>query len=111
MRWENLPEATVRNHNFLLPADPVRAELVHGTGEEDRDKEPVTDSFSVSLRCHACTLYIAIAICLHLPDNRAENYRGKDKLPVQLVCVGEDAHAQEEEDDAVAENREGEDEN
>jgi len=36
------------------------------------------------------------------PDYCAENDCGKDKLPVQLVLVGEATHAQEEEDDAVA---------
>ena len=41
------------------------------------------------------------------PDYCAENDCGKDKLPVQLVLVCEDAHAKEEEDDAVAEEAKG----
>ena len=36
------------------------------------------------------------------PDYRAENDGGEDELPVKLVIVSEDAHSQEEEDDAVA---------
>ena len=53
-------------------------------------------------------LHITNSIAMLSPDNCAENYGGKDELPVQLMRVGEDAHAQEEEDDAVAEK--GEDE-
>ena len=37
------------------------------------------------------------------PDYCADNDCGEDELPVQLVLVGEDAHPQEEEDDAVTE--------
>ena len=40
---------------------------------------------------------------MHAPDNCAEDDCGEDKLPVELVLMGEQAHAQEEEDDAVAE--------
>ena len=37
------------------------------------------------------------------PDYCAQDDCGEYELPVQLVVVGEDAHPQEEEDDAVAE--------
>ena len=42
-------------------------------------------------------------IAMLSPDYCAEKDGGKDKLQVQGVVVGEDAHAQEEEDDAVTE--------
>ena len=46
---------------------------------------------------------VSAGIAMSAPDYCAENDCGKDKLPVQLVLVGEATHAQEEEDDAVAE--------
>ena len=46
---------------------------------------------------------VSTCIAMPAPDYCTENDCGKDELPVQLVLVREDAHAQEEEDDAVAE--------
>ena len=50
---------------------------------------------------------LSTCITMLAPDYCAENDCGKDKLPVQLVLVCEDAHAKEEEDDAVAEEAKG----
>ena len=51
-KLRNQPETPIGNHNFLLPADFVGAELVHNRGKDDRDDEP---EFCVSLYCNVCT--------------------------------------------------------
>ena len=98
------PETPVRNHNLLLPADFVGAELVHDCGKEERDEEPaVGDKLSLYIAMLVLQCLYCLLCNVKTPDYCADNDCGEDEFPVQLVLVGEDAHPQEEEDDAVTE--------